>query len=263
MKRQLFALPVALLAACSSRPVEEVRAEEATHYRAEADAAAHDGDYVRAIDLYTESLKLNPTSAETWYRRGNAYLKRPGDPESPNRRREWIRQAEQDYSAALRLNPTLTVALFNRAMIYMKKKMYKEAAADLSDVVHFETDKSNPMVRDAELYLGDVLITKFEDRQVMGMAHYEKYVSLGGDRADVVKLVREWRELRSSMTDSSSPAPKGPTADEEAAARQLHTKVLSLIPKGEEQRPEVAKLLAELTGKYGHTKYVRDNEKGL
>ena len=32
---------------------------------------------------------------------------------------------------------------------------------------------------------------------------------------------------------------------------------------GEEQRPEVARLLEELTGKYAGTKYVRDNEKGL
>jgi hypothetical protein len=76
--------------------------------------------------------------------------------------------------------------------------------------------------------------------------------------------VREWRELKSSIAHGgAAPPPKPPSADDEAAAKQLHTRILSLIPKGEEQRPEVAKLLEELMAKYPHTKYVRDNEKGL
>jgi len=264
MMRVWLLLPVLILAACASRPVEEVRAEEAAGYREQADAAAKAGNYVGAIELYTESLRLNPTVAETWCKRGNAFIKRPADPDSPNHRRVWIQQAERDYTDALRLNPMLTTASFNRAMIYMKLKNYHAAAKDLSDVVNFEkANKSNPMLKDAELYLGEICLTKFEDRQVMGMTHYENYVTLGGDRPDVVKLVREWRELKNSMVDSGPAAPKGPTAEEEAAAKQLHTRILSLIPKGEEQRPEVAKLLEELTSKYGHTKYVRDNEKGL
>jgi tetratricopeptide (TPR) repeat protein len=249
-------------AACSSRPVQEVRAEEASGYLEQADAAARDGSFARAIDLYTESLNLNPSAAEAWYRRGNAFIKRPADPDAPNRRRDWILQAERDYTSALRVNPTLIVAYFNRAMVYLKLKQYVQAAKDLFEVTRLETNKSEPMLRDAELYLGEIYLTKLEDQQVLGMEHYDQYVKLGGDRPDVVKLVREWRELKNSMAPASE-APKGPTAEDEAAARQLHTKVLSLIPKGEEARPEVAKLLEELTGKYAHTKYVRDNEKGL
>src|SRR5262245_12354604 len=119
------------------------------------------------------------------------------------------------------------------------------------------------MLRDAELYLGDIYLTKLDDQQVLGMGHYDTYVKLGGDRPDVVKLVREWRELTNSTKTEGSGPPKGPTSEDEAAAKQLHLKVLGLIPKGEEARPEVAKLLEELTVKYGHTKYVRDDEKGL
>src|SRR5688572_17751449 len=120
----VFALAAALLAACSSRPVEEIQAEEATVFRTQADEAAKASDFVLAIDLYTESLKLNSTAAETWFRRGNAYVKRPMDTDLPNSRREWIRQAERDYSAALRLNPALTPAYFNRAMVYMKTRRF-------------------------------------------------------------------------------------------------------------------------------------------
>ena len=256
-------LPFLWLAACSSRPVEEIRAEEATHYAERADAAVAEGHYAEAIDAYTESLKLNPTAAEVWYRRGNAYLKRPSDPQFPNLRREWIRQAERDYSSALRVNPTLAVAYFNRAMVHMKGKRYLDAAKDLFEVTRLETNKADPMLRDAELYLGDIYLTKLEDQQVLGMGHYDEYVKLGGDRPDVVKLVREWRQLISASKTEGSAAPKGPTPEDEAAAKQLHLRILGLIPKGEEARPEVAKLLEELTVKYGHTRYVRDNEKGL
>jgi tetratricopeptide (TPR) repeat protein len=259
----LAALSAALLAACSSRPVEEVQAEEATQYRDQADEALKAEDYVLAIELYTESLKLNASAAETWYRRANAYVKRPMDHDTPNSRREWIRQAERDYTTALRLNPALTTAYFNRAMVYMKTRRFLDAAKDLFEVTRLETTKSD-MLRDAELYLGEIYLTKLEDQQVLGMEHYDQYVKLGGDRPDVVKLVREWRELKSSLAPAgSAPPPKAPSADDEAAAKQLHTRILSLIPKGEEQRPEVAKLLEELVAKYPHTKYVRDNEKGL
>ena len=258
MKRALPLLSVALLAACSSRPVEEVRAEEALAFREQADAAAKAEDFVRAIELYTESLKLNPSSAETWCRRGIAHVRRPVDPESPNRRRDWIRQAEVDYSAAIRLNPAYRDAFFNRAMVYMKLKRYIEAVKDLIEVTRLDAND-----KEAELYLGEIYLTKLEDQQVLGMEHYDKYVKLGGDRSDVVKLVKDWRELKKSLASPAPDAPKAPTSDDEQAARQLHAKVLSLIPKGDEQKPEVARLLGELTGKYGHTKYVRDNEKGL
>lgn len=263
MLRLLPALSLALLAACSSRPVEEIQAEEAVVIRDRADAAAKDGNFAHAIELYTESLQLNPSAAETWYRRGNAYVRRPMDPNFPNSRREWIRQAERDYTQALRLNPALTTAYFNRAMVFMKTRRFLDAAKDLFEVTRLETNKTDPMLRDAELYLGEIYLTKLEDQQVLGMEHYDQYVKLGGDRPDVVKLVREWRELKSSVVPASAPPPKAPSADDEAAARQLHTRILSLIPKGEEQRPEVAKLLQELMSKYPLTNYVRENEKGL
>lgn len=257
MNRPLLAVPLALLAACASRPVEEVRAEEATVLREGADAALKAEDFSRAIDLYTQSLELNPSAADTWYRRGNALVRRPVDRDAPNRRRDWIRQAEQDYSAAIRLNPVFTKALYNRAMVYMKMKRFIEAAKDLLEVTRLDPNDPLP-----ELFLGEIYITKLEDQQVLGMEHYDRYVKLGGDRADVVKLVRDWREVKRSMTPAAD-GPPGPTKEEEAAAHQLHLKVLQLVPKGEDARPEVAKLLEELIGKYGHTKYVRDNQQGL
>ena len=265
MKRLLLALPVAFLAACASRPVDEIRAEEALSYREQADEAAKAGRYAEAIGLYTESLKLNSSAAETWYRRGNAYVKRLPNPEVPNERRDWIDRAEQDYTNAIDRNAALTVAFFNRAMVRLKLKRFQDAAYDLLEVTRLEaSNRSNPMLRDAELYLGDIWYKKLDDKQILALTHYDNYVKLGGNRPDVLTLVGQLRELQNATNGNPPPAgPKGPTAEEEAAAKQLHTRILSLIPKGEEQRPEVAKLLEELTAKYGHTKYVRDNEKGL
>ena len=265
MMRVLPLVSVLAFTACSSRPVEEVRAEEAASYREQADAEAQAGNFAGAFDLYSEAIKLNPTSSETYYRRGNMCVKRLQDHGASGTQRDWLRQALFDYSEAIRLNGALTNALFNRAMVYMKTKQYQAAAKDLNEFLNLEKgNTNNPAVREAELYLGEVLLTKFEDQQVLGMKHYENYVSLGGDRPDIVKKVREWREVRESIArENAPPPPKGPTADEEGAAGQLHSRILALVPKGEEQKPEIAKLLEELMTKYGHTKYVRDNEKGL
>lgn len=258
MKRVFFGVPLILLAACSSRPIEEVRAEEAQGLKAEGDEALAAGDHAGAIELYTEAIELNPSSAEAWFRRGNALVSRPIDHDAPNRKREWLKMAERDYTMAVERNPAYRDAFFNRAMVRLKMKRYKDAAEDL-----LECTRLDPKDKDTEMILGEIYLKNLEDFQVRGMEHYDNYVKLGGDDPEIVKLVRDWRILQKSMVQSDAPAPKGPTPDEEAAAKQLHAKILGLIPKGEEQRPEVAKLLEELTAKYGHTKYVRDNEKGL
>jgi tetratricopeptide (TPR) repeat protein len=265
MVRVCSLVPLLVLAACSSRPVEEVRAEEAASYREQADAEAQSGNHAAAFDLYSEAIKLNPSSAETFFRRGNMCVKMSPDHAPSGTKRDWIRQAVFDYSKAIELNPVFTTAMFNRAMVYMKMKQYRPATLDLNEIVTLEKgNTSNPMLKDALLYLGEVLLTKFEDEQIRAMSHYEAYVALGGDRPDIVKKVREWREVKESIArENAGPAPKGPTADDEAAAKQLHSRILALIPKGEEQKPEIAKLLEELMTKHGHTKYVRDNEKGL
>lgn len=258
MKRAILCGSLVLLAACSSRPVDEVRAEQAHELRLEGDEAIAAGNHDRAIEMYTRAIELNPTSADTWWRRGNALVARPINPDAPNRKRDWLRQAEADYSAAIRLNPAFRDAFFNRAMIQLKTKRYIEAARDL-----LECTRLDPADKEPEMILGEIYLKRLEDQQVQGMEHYDKYVKLGGDDPEIVKLVRDWRELKRSLTPPAPEAPRGPSNEDESAARQLHSRVLSLIPKGEEQRPEVARLLEELTGKYGHTKYVRDNEKGL
>ncbi|HEY3226499.1 MAG TPA: tetratricopeptide repeat protein [Planctomycetota bacterium] len=259
MKRFFLAGPLFLLAACASRPIEEVNAEQSALLREEGDAALKEGDCDRAIDIYTRALELNPGAADTWYRRGNAFTKHPPSPDEPNRKREWLRLAEADYSAAVRLNPAHRDALFNRAMIRLKMKRYIDAAKDL-----VECTRIDPRDPEPEFILGHIYLHRLEDQQIMAMEHYDKYVALGGTDPEAVKLVREWRELKKSMVGSNGgTAPKGPTAEDEEAAKQLHAKVLTLIPKGEEQRPEIARLLVELTTKYAQTKYVKDNEKGL
>lgn len=258
MKRALFFVPLVFLAACSSRPVEELRAEEAQGYKAEGDEALAAGNHARAIELYSAAIDLNPSGAEAWFRRGNALVSRPIDHDAPNRKRDWLRMAERDYTKAVECNPAYRDAFFNRAMVYLKMKRYKDAAEDL-----LECTRLDPKDKETEMILGEIYLKNLEDFQVRGMQHYDNYVKLGGDDPEIVKLVRDWRVLQKSMMQNDAPAPKGPTVDEEAAAKQLHARILSLIPKGEDQRPEVARLLEELTAKYGHTKYVRDNEKGL
>jgi tetratricopeptide (TPR) repeat protein len=104
----------------------------------------------KAIEQYTEALRLNPDDAETYFNRGNAY-KDMGD-----HRKEWAttdelalpddevsarlnnseieydkavfytdeiyKKAIADYSEAIRLKPDFAEAYFNRGMVYTKRR---------------------------------------------------------------------------------------------------------------------------------------------
>jgi tetratricopeptide (TPR) repeat protein len=260
--RAAFVLCVvaASLAGCASRPVEEVLAERALALRQDGDAALKAGNHDDAIEYFTRSLELNPEAPETWARRGIAFAKHPAEPGAGSRRqRDFLRMAEGDFTQAVRLNPAHYTGFFHRAMVYMKMKRYIDAARDL-----LECARLNPRDPEPEFILGEIYLNRLEDQQVLAMDHYDKYVAAGGDDPRIVKMVREWRELKKSLAGAPpGAAPKVPTEEDETAARQLHARFLSVLPKGEEHRPEALKLLEELTAKYAHTKYVKENEKAL
>jgi len=81
-------------------------------------------DYDRAIQDYTEAIRLNPSYAYAFNNRGGAY----GD------KKEYDR-AIQDYDQAIRLNPSYALAFNNRGNAYYYKKDYDRAIQDYDQVI--------------------------------------------------------------------------------------------------------------------------------
>ena len=112
------------LAAAVDRPatalqIAERSAEQLTLLRKQALACAHRGDYATAIDLFSQLLAQNPTSAIDYSNRGLVYFQS-----------RQVSQALADYDRAIGLNPRLDSAYNNRANYYAAQGQYLEAILD-------------------------------------------------------------------------------------------------------------------------------------
>ena len=94
-------------------------AEQLTLLRKQALACAHQGNYARAIDLFSQLLAQNPDSAIDYSNRGLVYFQS-----------RQVSQALADYDQAIALNPRLDSAYNNRANYYAAQGQYLEAILD-------------------------------------------------------------------------------------------------------------------------------------
>ena len=79
------------------------------------------GEYRRAIEGFTEAIRLDPQYAQAYRNRGDAYY-RLGEPE----------RAIEDYDEAIRFDPQDTEAYNNRGYAYQSLGMNEEAERDLA-----------------------------------------------------------------------------------------------------------------------------------
>ena len=119
-----------------------------------------------------------------------------------------------------------------------------------------------PADAEAHLCLGEIYESKFEDRIVLAMEHYEKYVDLGGLDPTVRDKVRIWKDLKKQVGGPApAPSSKVPTPDEEKKAAELHLKALELLKQPD--KTEAVKVMEDLLTNYGHTKYVQEKARAL
>ena len=222
--------------------------------------AAKKNHHVEAVALFTNAVRANPDLAEAWFERGRSHIQLRRDPKAEGESRLFEQKAFDDFSNAIRKNPAFADAYFNRAMILSSRAQYKAAIDDLMNASRF-----NPRDAEAHLWMGEIYEKKFEDRIVLAMDHYEKYVDLGGADATAREKVRVWKDFRKQQSLNPAPVPppsnKIPTAEDESKAAELHQKALELLKQPD--KSAAVKAMEDLLVTYGHTKYVQEKAKAL
>lgn len=99
------------------------------------------GDRDQAIADYTAAARIDPTFAEVYNRRGNAYLDK-GE----------IDRAIADYSRALHLDPGDPVLYYNRGKALEAKGAHAPAIADFSEAVRLDPHFTKAHVRRSKAY---------------------------------------------------------------------------------------------------------------
>jgi tetratricopeptide (TPR) repeat protein len=183
MAKRFRSIAVLALAACASapRPDEGLKFYEA-------------GEFDKALECYSASLKDHPENAEAYYRRACCrmhLMDRNGVKEEP------ARQAIEDLDRAVELAPDDYRAYYARAMAYAALARFKEAAHDLLVCVQSQ-DKS--IKRKAHLRLGQIFDEKFEDMEPQALKHFEAYLQMGGTES------RRYEELKKAELERSGAA---------------------------------------------------------
>ena len=87
------------------------------------------GDHDRAIQDYTEAIKLNPNFEQAFFNRGNAYEEKGQ-----------LERAIQDYNRAIELKPDYAKAFNNRGYVYDEKGEFGHAIQDYDRAVALKPD---------------------------------------------------------------------------------------------------------------------------
>lgn len=210
-----------------------------------------------AINLFTLAGMSDPDLAEAWFERGRCEIRIRLNPKTEEDTRVFEEKALDDFTAAIRKNPSYADAYFDRAMILASRAQYKAAIDDLLNAVRF-----NPQDPEAHRWLGELYEKKFEDRIILAMEHYEKYIDLGGSDPAVREKVRIWKDFKKQLpAGTPPPTSRIPTLEDEKKAQELHVKALELLKNPD--KSEAVKSFEELLSTYRHTKYVQGKLQAL
>jgi tetratricopeptide (TPR) repeat protein len=145
----LFLVVVLIVGISSNSPKQPVQQPQQQSQQQNADsdafflsgkAAFDSGEYNRAINDYTEGIRLNPNDAEAYAYRGTAYSYL-GDSDS----------AIDDFTQAIRLQPGYTFAYVYRSTLYRSKNNFKQARADINRALQFDPNNEYVKKLDTEL----------------------------------------------------------------------------------------------------------------
>jgi tetratricopeptide (TPR) repeat protein len=150
-----------------------------------ASAAAARGDWERAVDIYSEGLKVNPFDGASYVGRGDAYAHEGR-----------LDQAIADYSHAIRLDARDATAYHHRGLAYAKltddiqwatmlhQTNLDLAVADFSKAFDIEPRAASP-------YLHRGLAYREQNRNRAAIRDFQTYLAIAPPAADR-PLVEQW-----------------------------------------------------------------------
>ena len=115
---------------------------------------------LEAIKDYDEAIRLNPQSAEAYYKRGFFYQSQ-----------DFVERAIEDFDKAIRIDPQFTKAYGNRAYAYLNKKQYDLAIADCTKAINLDPN-------DAVACLNRGVAYKLQGDKAKATADFEKAITL-------------------------------------------------------------------------------------
>lgn len=139
----------------------------ATYYLGLGAAATAQGEYTRAIFVYTCALESDPTYAPAFVNRGLAHAAQFNFPE-----------ALSDYNRALELDSNLAAAYNNRGVLYSQQANFGLAIADFTVVTVIAPD-------DVPAFVNRALVHAAEGNYDLALADLEQAVALDPANARV------------------------------------------------------------------------------
>ncbi|MBN2722365.1 MAG: tetratricopeptide repeat protein [Campylobacterales bacterium] len=113
------------------------------NYLKQGDAQYANGNFGKAIELYTKAISVNPNGCSAYNNRGLIYYERKD-----------YKSAIRDYSSAIAKQPNCLGAIINRGVSYSRSGDYKNASIDarkacaLGDCELLEMLKDNGILQD-------------------------------------------------------------------------------------------------------------------
>lgn len=151
--------------------------------------SAKEKDYSKAIEHYSNALKLNPQIVSAYNNRGNIYIEKGH-----------IRKAIQDYDQAINLKLDDATAYYNRGRAYHREGEHDRAIEDYSKAIELKPDF-------AEVYDMRGIVYYGKNDYDRAIEDYDKVIELEPNNAKAYNMrgqawlhLRNWTNARLNLT---------------------------------------------------------------
>lgn len=182
--------------------------------RQQALLAIRQGEYEQAIDLFTELVERNPSSANDYNNRGLVYFQSG-----------YVDEAIADYDRALEINPNLDSVYNNRANYYAAQGQFLEAMMDYEIALDLNPSNIRAWINQGitfrDLHLFDQAIESFDLALCFGRLEGHIYA----ERGRTYHLWGDWNYAIADYQRAIAHLPLSVPATEPAARLRLQVEV--------------------------------------